>query len=179
MNRQVLTLFQFIDEKNQKIIKKCVAGFEAKQTSFNVDLVTYIDYEEYLKNYGQRFRRQTTNTISNGRASVGIHNFVYPNFSSFGFESRPIEYHERYQEPVCPVNEVYQACGSKCILGCRYANTTAAITISHEECGKSYCLAGCFCETGLVRHQSKCIPASECPIQKCQQNEKYVSFKMD
>lgn len=147
--------------------------------------MTYIDYEKYLKIDGQRFRRQTTNTILNGRALpftygfVGISNFVYPNFPSFGFESRPIEYHERYPEPVCQVNEVYQACGSKCILGCRYANTTAAITISRKECDKSYCLAGCFCETGLVRHQSKCIAASECPIQKCQPNEKYVSFKMD
>lgn len=141
-----------------KKMKSCVAGFEAKQSSLNEDLVTYIDYEKFLKNDGnQRYRRHATKANFNERA----------------------EYHERYQEPVCPVNEIYQACGSKCVLGCRYANTTEGIKISRNECDKSDCLAGCFCENGLVRHRSKCILASECPIRKCQQNEIYVRFKMD
>lgn len=135
-------------------METCVAGFEAKETSLNENLVTYIDYEKFLKNdEDQRFRRQTTNPIFSETAE--------------------------YQELVCPLNEVYQACGSKCVLGCRFANTTAGITISRQECNKSDCLAGCFCENGLVRHQSKCIPASECPIRKCQQNEIYVRFKED
>lgn len=167
-------------------LKTCVAGFEAKHMSFNEDVVTYIDYKKYLKNDGdQRFRRHATNTILDERALtptnefVGMPNFVYSNFPPSGFELRPFEHREHYQKPVCPVNEVYQTCGSKCVLGCRFANTTAGITVSQKECDISDCLAGCFCESGLVRHQSKCIPATKCPIRKCQQNEIYVSFKMD
>lgn len=77
-----------------------------------------------------------------------------------------------------PVSEVYQKCGNKCVLGCRYASLTSGITLSKHDCEKNDCVEGCFCKTGLVRHQSKCIPASECPIRKCQKNEVYVSVKI-
>lgn len=84
------------------------------------------------------------------------------------------------EEKVCadPKNEVYQECGSKCVLGCRYAATSSgvSITISKHDCEKNDCVEGCFCKTGLVRHQTKCIPASECPVRKCNPRfEVYVS----
>ena len=52
-----------------------------------------------------------------------------------------------------PVNEVYQKCGGKCVLGCRYAATSAGIslTISKHECEENDCVEGCFCKMGLVR----------------------------
>lgn len=72
---------------------------------------------------------------------------------------------------------MYQSCGSKCVLGCRYAATTSTtVSISKYECEKNDCVEGCFCKTGLVRHQTKCIPAAECPVRKCNnRNEVYVS----
>lgn len=76
---------------------------------------------------------------------------------------------------VDPVNEVYQKCGSKCVLGCRYATSSVGITISKNDCDKNDCVEGCFCKTGLVRHQDKCILPQECPIRKCSKNEVYVS----
>lgn len=79
-------------------------------------------------------------------------------------------------------HEVYQDCGRKCVLGCRYAtasSSNSAISIGKHECDKldSNCVEGCFCKTGLVRHQSKCIPARECPIRKCHRDEVYVSLR--
>lgn len=78
-------------------------------------------------------------------------------------------------------HEVYQDCGRKCVLGCRFAtqsSSSSAINIGKHECDKldSNCVEGCFCKTGLVRHQSKCIPARECPIRKCHRDEVYVSL---
>lgn len=78
-----------------------------------------------------------------------------------------------------PVNEVYQSCGNKCVLGCRYSSTSsviAGITLPKFDCDKNDCVEGCFCKHGLVRHQNKCIPASECPIRKCNRYEIYVSY---
>lgn len=75
-------------------------------------------------------------------------------------------------------NEVYQQCGSKCVLGCRYAAASSSgISVSKNDCNKNDCVEGCFCKTGLVRHQTKCIPALECPIRKCHhRDEVYVSY---
>lgn len=76
-----------------------------------------------------------------------------------------------------PENEVYQSCGNKCVLGCRYASTSSGITISKHDCEKNDCVEGCFCKTGLVRHQSKCIQPDECPVRKCNHRyEVYVSY---
>lgn len=77
-----------------------------------------------------------------------------------------------------PENEVYQECGSKCVLGCRYATTSSgfSLTISKHDCEKNDCVEGCFCKTGLVRHQTQCIPALECPVRRCNHRyEVYVS----
>lgn len=130
-------------------------GFDAKRTAFEGNLVTYIDYAKYLENESQHIQiRQTTTTTTT----------VAPS----------------YAEPTCadPVNEVYQACGNKCVFGCRYANTTADTAASKKDCDENVCVAGCFCKGGLVRHQSRCIPATECPIQKCHRYEVYVGFKL-
>lgn len=119
--------------------------------------MAYIDYEKYLENESQHFQiRKTTTTTTTTTTATPI-----------------------YEEPTCadPENEVYQACGNKCVLGCRFANTTEDIVTSKKVCDKNVCVAGCFCKAGLVRHHSRCIPATECPIQKCQRDESYVSFK--
>lgn len=83
------------------------------------------------------------------------------------------------EKPICndPHNEVYQECGSKCVLGCRYASVSSgSVTFGKRECDTNDCVEGCFCKTGLVRHQNKCIPALECPIRKCHhRDEVYVS----
>lgn len=159
--------------------------------------MTYIDYEKYLENEGQRFRRQTENTVNAIKGPIAPTNGYVPfqssyypryNYPSNGFGPRPPPWYEfqnygyyqqRYPEPVSvcadPMNEVYQACGSKCVIGCRYANARyARITVFESDCDINICVAGCFCKAGLVRHQSRCIPATECPIPKCQQNEVYV-----
>lgn len=91
------------------------------------------------------------------------------------------EHHEHHEEShlMCadPENEVYQECGGKCVLGCKYATTSPGITISKHDCEKNDCVEGCFCKTGLVRHQTKCIAATECPIRKCHRDEVYVSIE--
>lgn len=66
----------------------------------------------------------------------------------------------------CSENEVFQECGGKCVLSCRFASSALGITLSKEECEKTECVKGCFCKDGLVRHGEKCIPATECSAQK-------------
>lgn len=145
--------------------------------------MTYINYEKYLKNGGQRFGRQVNITV-NGTGLPPFNfgppppNFPPPDLGPGPFTENHQNFHHHQNDgPICadPVNEVYQECGGKCVLGCRYASTTADITISKKDCDKNDCVAGCFCKTGLVRHQSKCIPATECPIRKCHRDEVYVS----
>lgn len=161
--------------------------------------MTYIDYEKYLENEGKRFQRQVNITVNdtaepppnfgppppNFPLSDLSPNFgPPPNFPPPGLGSGPFpenhpnshhHHHHQHDGPICsdPVNEVYQECGGKCVLGCRYASSDN--TISKKDCDKNDCVAGCFCKTGLVRHQSKCIPATECPIRKCHRDEVYVS----
>lgn len=162
--------------------------------------MAYIDYEKYLDNEGQRFRRQVNVTVND--TAVPPPNFGPPNFplnelppnfgppppnfpppglgpgpGSFPENHPNFQHHHHNEGPICadPVNEVYQECGGKCVLGCRYASISADITISKKDCDKNDCVPGCFCKTGLVRHQSKCIPATECPIRKCHRDEVYVS----
>lgn len=62
--------------------------------------------------------------------------------------------------------EEYRKCDNKCVLGCRHASSSSGITLSKADCVNSECIDGCFCRDGLIRHQNKCIPASECPIRK-------------
>lgn len=67
----------------------------------------------------------------------------------------------------CSENEVYQKCGTKCVLSCRFASSAFGIILSKEECNEeSECVQGCFCEDGLVRHGEKCIRAAECSARK-------------
>lgn len=167
-------------------------GFDGKRSTFDEDLVTYIDYEKYLEEEGQRFRRQVNITVNGTAIPPPNFGFPPPNFpannlpTNFGpppglghgpFPENHQNFHHHHDGPICadPLNEVYQECGGKCVLGCRYASTTADTTVSKKDCDKNDCVAGCFCKTGLVRHQSKCIPATECPIRKCHRDEVYVS----
>lgn len=62
----------------------------------------------------------------------------------------------------CAENEVFQECGSMCILGCRNASSSIGIMLSNDECEKTECVKGCFCNDGLVRHRDKCIAVTEC-----------------
>lgn len=62
----------------------------------------------------------------------------------------------------CGENEMYQECGTKCVLGCKNAASSAGITLSNDECKSTECVSGCFCKDGLVRHRDKCIQTVEC-----------------
>lgn len=177
------------------------AGFDAKRMSLEEDLTVLIDHTQYQTNLN-RVRRQSedVNNSTLGRqgpvqpipppphGNYNPHdNHNSPNHQNHGTEIEIIvepcnnkdkcdhEYHEHPRVCADPENEVYQKCGNKCVLGCRYATSSSGITISKHDCEKNDCVEGCFCKTGLVRHQTKCIPASECPIRKCQKNEVYVS----
>lgn len=151
-------------------IMSLLSGVDAKRMS---GLVAYIDYEKHLKSEEDRFGRQTS--------AMADYDSPLSDFSSSNLGSEPllpsVVVRNRKNLPVCadPINEVYQKCGNKCVLGCRYAGTMSDTTISKNDCGKSDCMAGCFCKAGLVRHQSKCIPVAECPVRKCQRDEVYVS----
>lgn len=71
----------------------------------------------------------------------------------------------------CSENEVYQECGSKCILSCRFASSALGITLSKEECNKNECVKACFCKDGFVRHADNCVAVSECSSRKGKSNK--------
>lgn len=151
------------------------AGFDAKQTTLDEHLTVLIDYEKYRANQklSERVGRQaedTSNvTLQDNHEAREVEIGAVPcvNYEKCGNET----------SSMCTdsMNEVYQKCGNKCVLGCRYATSSAGITISKQECEQNDCVDGCFCKAGLVRHQNKCIPQSECPIRKCSKNEVHVS----
>lgn len=60
-------------------------------------------------------------------------------------------------------NEVYQKCGSNCVLGCRHDSVSSKVAVSNGECDSNKCIEGCFCRDGFVRYQNKCVPVNECP----------------
>lgn len=62
----------------------------------------------------------------------------------------------------CADNEVYQECGTKCVLGCHSSLAPLGITIDKNECDKLECVKGCFCNDGFVRRREKCVPFTEC-----------------
>lgn len=141
------------------------------------ELTVLIDYKKYLEfqaNQSQRIERQMNQPPPGDFQRPPDH----PPFVDHPPPLHPLLHHEPPNHYPCLDNEheVYQQCGSKCVLGCRYATSTSILSIGKHECDKNECVEGCFCKTGLVRHQSKCIPALECPIRKCHhRDEIYVS----
>lgn len=121
----------------------------AKQLPEENELTGLFDYEKYLKLQANQMQR---------------------------FEKRD-------QQPINKTqcldseHEVYQECGNKCVLACRYSVSTSVLPSENDECVKAKCIEGCFCKAGFVRNGNKCIPASQCPVpQKCHnRNEAYVS----
>lgn len=71
----------------------------------------------------------------------------------------------------CSANEVYQECGSKCVLSCRFVSSALGITRSKEECEQNECVKGCFCKDRFARHGEKCIAIAECSAQKERNNK--------
>lgn len=147
-----------------------------------------IDYEKYQMNQkiSERVRRQADGVANATQEARQLHpdgNYTlipfYPPEIREADGGKPCKgkagCQERPKSCADPENEVYQKCGNKCVLGCRYATSSTGITLAKHDCEKNDCVEGCFCKTGLVRHQNKCIPASECPIRKCIKNEVYVS----
>lgn len=150
------------------IVLNCLYTAFAGRTSLEDDLTVLIDYTKYREFYANRVGRQIENDAG-----------IFPPQPQL---DHPPNHGPPHKEPehgppppsVChdSKNEVYQQCGSKCVPGCRYAvASSSGITISKNECNKNDCVEGCFCKTGLVRHQTKCIPAIECPIRKCHNRE--------
>lgn len=174
----------------------CIIGFNTRRVPLEEDLTVNIDYDQYQrKHYTLRGPRQATNQLSDDNLNSAMPLRDFPSQPDFSQPNHPFPVQVAYPAPnhqecdeddenchvdvhkVCadPEREVYQKCGSKCVLGCRYASTSSGITISKHDCEKNDCVEGCFCKTGLVRHQSKCIPALECPIRKCHnRDEVYV-----
>lgn len=141
------------------------------------ELTVLVDYKKYMQENGLRLSRQYSDYGSNN----GNYSLKSPNRSGCNDDDDNSPCHQQEYTPfnVChdTENEVFQECGSKCVLGCRYAAaSTSSVTIGKHECDKNDCVEGCFCKTGLVRHQNKCIPVLECPIRKCHhRDEVYVS----
>lgn len=71
----------------------------------------------------------------------------------------------------CSENEVYQDCGKKCILSCRFASSALGISLSTDECEQTACVKGCFCKEGLVRHGDKCVAIAECSTRTDRSNK--------
>ncbi|KAG4065149.1 hypothetical protein HA402_007546 [Bradysia odoriphaga] len=75
------------------------------------------------------------------------------------------------QEQVCPLNEVYDTCGTACPLTCNnYKSPPDACTDN--------CVEGCRCQDGYLRNEDDgtCCRESECPAsQVCPQNQVYNS----
>lgn len=56
---------------------------------------------------------------------------------------------------ICPAGEKFYECGSNCPSTCKER---------HRSC-KQKCIAGCFCEEGLIRDtdSGKCVKPNSCP----------------
>lgn len=113
----------------------CFAGYETKQVRIQDDLTISIDSKGYFE-FFKAHRTTKEDYGSNQNASK-----------------------------LCSAseNEVYEKCGKKCMLSCRFDSSTLKITATKDECEKTDCIEGCFCKDGFVRYEDKCIPVSECP----------------
>lgn len=67
---------------------------------------------------------------------------------------------------------MYQKCGTKCVLACRFDSKVLDVAATLTECDKNECVEGCFCKDGFVRDQGKCILPKECPVR----NNKSIEF---
>ncbi|KAM4652245.1 mucin-19-like [Discoglossus pictus] len=69
---------------------------------------------------------------------------------------------------VCPENQVYQTCGTKCPSTCdNYMEDMACIDM---------CAEGCFCKDGLVllnKDSNICVEKSKCPNKDCPENMEF------
>lgn len=72
-------------------------------------------------------------------------------------------------------NGVYQVCGKKCILSCRYNPAILDVAQTSNDCPNTECIEGCFCKVGFVRYRDKCILPKECP----QRSNKSIEFNTD
>lgn len=66
-----------------------------------------------------------------------------------------------YSEKLCKSNEQYQRCGDECEETCSYDRSSDKRPKSCNEQRK--CKRGCFCKSGLVRHEGECIAKRKCP----------------
>lgn len=140
----------------------------------------YNNHQNRIHNHETEIEIDIGPCADNDNCDHSHHSHPRPPSPSFTTTPTPHEHHHHHHTgptTICadPVNEVYQKCGNKCVLGCRYAATSVGISFAKHDCDRNDCVEGCFCKTGLVRHQTKCIPPSECPIRKCLKNEIYVS----
>ena len=56
----------------------------------------------------------------------------------------------------CADGQVYNSCGSKCLLTCdNYQEPPVAC--------EQVCVEGCFCADGLLEHNGSCVSPQECP----------------
>ena len=58
----------------------------------------------------------------------------------------------------CDHGKVYKSCGNPCEKSCRYLDYPRG-----QHCSIIDCVEGCFCETGMIEHNGKCIKEEECP----------------
>lgn len=70
----------------------------------------------------------------------------------------------KFQECIGIENAVYQKCGKKCVLGCRFIPNISDLAVTLNDCEAAECIEGCFCKDGFVRLHDKCILPKECPV---------------
>lgn len=111
---------------------------EREHVSIEQYLTVFIDYEKY---------RHTIDSHSQRTGGT--------------FTDRPIS-----KECSELDNQEYRMCGRKCVLSCRHDPVSWKFMISKRECDTTKCFDGCFCKSGFVLYQNKCVPANECPARK-------------
>ena len=75
---------------------------------------------------------------------------------------------DQCQPQVCGPNETYNNCGTACPDTCENYQDPGRICTEQ-------CVAGCFCEKGLVRNKlGKCVKPEQCSTQECGDHEHYT-----
>lgn len=118
--------------------------------SLEEDLTVLVDYEKYPHPIVRIKRQTTNNTVSTSRDGYDgeLSDNCEPNCSE-----------QITPQNICadPDREVYQECGNKCVLACRYTSSSSSspsISFGKHECEKNDCVEGCFCKTGAIKYEN-------------------------
>lgn len=71
----------------------------------------------------------------------------------------------------CGDHETYQECGPRCYQTCTFAPSTLRKPKAVCETG---CNPGCYCNSGYVRFNDRCVLPETCPARPCRLNEEWT-----